>query len=100
MLARSITFGPVIRDMLHLIANIISTYSAPGEGTRQNILNTAELMRMACVTMNRSSRLRQNLDELRVRKGVGDSDTLVFLMTTKLLWGIFAVGFVCYLLSG
>ena len=46
MLARSITFGPVIRDTLHLIANIISTYSAPGEGTRQNILNTAALMRM------------------------------------------------------
>ena len=38
--------GHGFRDTLHLIANIISTYSAPGEGTRQDILNTAELMRM------------------------------------------------------
>jgi len=38
--------GHGFRDTLHLIANIISTYGAPGEGTRQDILNTAELMRM------------------------------------------------------
>src|SRR5438874_3347155 len=38
--------GHGFRDTLHLIANIISTYSASGEGTRQDILNTAELMRM------------------------------------------------------
>ena len=38
--------GHGFRDTLHLIANIISTYSAQGEGTRQDILSTAELMRM------------------------------------------------------
>ena len=38
--------GHGFRDTLHLIANIISTYSAPGEGTRQDILATSELMRM------------------------------------------------------
>jgi len=38
--------GHGFRDTLHLIANIISTYTAPGEGTRQDILATAEIMRM------------------------------------------------------
>ena len=38
--------GHGFRDTLHLIANIISTHSASGEGTRQDILSTAELMRM------------------------------------------------------
>jgi hypothetical protein len=38
--------GHGFRDTLHLIANIISTYSAPGEGTRQDILATAERTRM------------------------------------------------------
>src|SRR6266446_1037589 len=38
--------GHGYRDTLHLIANIISTYSAPGEGTKQDILKTAELERM------------------------------------------------------
>ncbi|MFL6516413.1 MAG: hypothetical protein ACJ8M1_15455 [Chthoniobacterales bacterium] len=38
--------GHGFRDTLHLIANIISTYSAPGEGTRHDILATAEIMRM------------------------------------------------------
>lgn len=38
--------GRGYRDTLHLIANIISTYSAPGEGTKQDILQTAELLQM------------------------------------------------------
>ena len=38
--------GHGFRDTLHLIANIISSYSAPGEGTRQDILATAERTRM------------------------------------------------------
>jgi hypothetical protein len=38
--------GHGYRDTLHLIANIISTYSAPGEGTKKDILKTAEIQRM------------------------------------------------------
>jgi len=38
--------GHGFRDTLHLIANIISAYSAPGEDTRREILATAEIMRM------------------------------------------------------
>jgi hypothetical protein len=38
--------GHGFRDTLHLIANIVSTYSAPQEGKRQDILGTAELVRM------------------------------------------------------
>jgi hypothetical protein len=38
--------GHGFRDTVHLIANIISTYSVPGEGTRKDILATAERTRM------------------------------------------------------
>ena len=38
--------GRGYRDTLHLIANIISTSSAPGASAKREILQTAELQRM------------------------------------------------------
>ena len=58
-----------VRDTLYLIANIISTYSAPGEGKKQGgILETTELMCMGARYYEPITRPLQNLDEVQFEK--------------------------------
>ncbi|PYL47628.1 MAG: hypothetical protein DMF40_07740 [Verrucomicrobia bacterium] len=57
-----------VRDTLYLIANIISTYSAPGEGKKQGILKTTELMCMGARYYEPITRPLQNLDEVQFEK--------------------------------